>query len=210
MDSAPRVTQQAPSSPGRSQRRGVERRRAILDAAEAILCEQGYAAATLKAMGERAGIPTASMYHYFPDRHEVEIELLTNHLREFDKQVSAALETAQIRALPDAVDAIIDPELAYFRQHPACAELWFVGRNKSVAELVHAFDDERAHAFWRLLIDRGFLRADTPLLVLQLAFEAGNRLFDVAFRRAPGGDDDTITEARRLVTAYLETYASEA
>lgn len=209
MDSAPRVTQQAPSTPGRAQRRGVERRRAILDAAEEILCEQGYAAATLKAVGERAGIPTASMYHYFSDRHEVETELLTHHLREFDKQVSAALETARIRTLPDAVDAIIDPELAYFRQHPACAELWFAGRNDSVTELVHAFDDERAHALWRLLIDRGLLCADTPPLVLQLAFEAGNRLFDVAFRRSPGGDDDTITEARRLVSAYLQTYAHE-
>ncbi|MDF3304659.1 TetR/AcrR family transcriptional regulator [Rhodococcus sp. T2V] len=210
MDSAPRMTRQAPSPSGRSQRRGVERRRAILDAAEAILCEQGYAAATLKAVGERAGIPTASMYHYFPDRHEVEIELLTNHLRELDKQVSAALTTARIRALHDAADAIIDPELAYFRQHPACAELWFAGRNESMTELVQAFDDEKAHALWSLLIDQGLLRADTPLLVLQLAFEAGNRLFDVAFRRSPGGDDDTITEARRLFNAYLATYAPEA
>ncbi|MFF9455398.1 hypothetical protein [Streptomyces flaveolus] len=37
----------------------------------------------------------------------------------------------------------------------------------------------------------------------------GTRLFDSAFRRSPAGDDATIDEARRLVTAYLETYASE-
>jgi GPH family glycoside/pentoside/hexuronide:cation symporter len=35
---------------------------------------------------------------------------------------------------------------------------------------------------------------------------AGNRLFDVAFRVSPTGDDKTIDEARRLLTAYLETY----
>ena len=43
--------------------------------------------------------------------------------------------------------------------------------------------------------------------MLHLAFEAGDRLFDVAFRRSPTGDDQTIDEARRLVKAYLETYA---
>ncbi|GCE38280.1 hypothetical protein Rhow_001332 [Rhodococcus wratislaviensis] len=31
-----------------------------------------------------------------------------------------------------------------------------------------------------------------------------------AKRTFPGGDDNTITEARRLVNAYLETYAPEA
>ncbi|MYW21525.1 TetR/AcrR family transcriptional regulator, partial [Streptomyces sp. SID2955] len=44
---------------------------------------------------------------------------------------------------------------------------------------------------------------------LLLAFETGTRLFEIAFRRSPAGDDATIDEARRLVTAYLETYASE-
>ncbi|MEV0033527.1 hypothetical protein [Nocardia sp. NPDC050793] len=46
-------------------------------------------------------------------------------------------------------------------------------------------------------------------IVVQLAFEAGDRLLDVAFRRSPTGDDVTIDEARRLVAAYLETYASQ-
>ncbi|KOG91865.1 TetR family transcriptional regulator, partial [Streptomyces varsoviensis] len=39
----------------------MERRRAIVDAAEALLGERGYEAATLKAIGERAGIPIASV-----------------------------------------------------------------------------------------------------------------------------------------------------
>jgi hypothetical protein len=45
---------------------------------------------------------------------------------------------------------------------------------------------------------------------VQLAYEACDRLFDVAFWRSPEGDDATIDEARRLVTAYLETYAPQS
>lgn len=199
---------QAPARPAAVlQRRGVERVQAILDAAEALLGEQGYQAATLKTIGERAGIPTASVYHYFADRHQVDAALLQRHLSELGERVSAVLDSPALHTLRAGVDAIIDSMLAYFREYPSCAELWFAGRHEKLVELAQEFDQSKAEQLWRLLIDRNLLAADTPQDVVQLAFEAGGQLFDVAFRRAGGGDDTTINEARRLVTAYLETYA---
>jgi AcrR family transcriptional regulator len=189
------------------QRRGLERVQAILDAAEALLTEQGYEAATLKAIGERAGIPTASLYHYFSDRHQVDAELVQRHLRNLGARLSAAAESRKLRTLRDAVDAVIDPYLIYFREHPDFVQLWFAGRTPTLNEMALSFDESQAKLFWGFLIDHKLIRADTPQLVVQLAFEAGNRLFDVAFRLSPTGDDTTIDEARRLVTAYLETYA---
>jgi AcrR family transcriptional regulator len=189
------------------QRRRVERVNAILDAAEELLGEQGYEAATLKAIGERAGIPTASVYHYFADRHEVDIELMQRHRRELDERVAASLDKPKPRSLRKAVDAIIDPLLAYYREHPSVVELWFTGRrNAALGEVAHDWDETQAHQVWQLLVERQLLRADTPEVVLRLAFEAGDRLFDVAFRRSPTGDDAIIDEARRLITAYLGTY----
>ena len=187
----------------------MERVEAILDAAERILGGEGYPAATLKAIGERAGIPTASVYHYFSDRNQVDAELVRRHIRALDQRISTALEDeARTGSLRDAVDAVIDSMLGYFREHSSCVELWFSGRSEPVRELVQAFDDATAEHLWRLATERGLLREDTPPLVMQLAFEAGNRLFDVAFRRTPTtGDETTLDEARRLVTAYLETYA---
>ncbi|WP_431970346.1 hypothetical protein [Nocardia sp. bgisy134] len=72
-----------------------------------------------------------------------------------------------------------------------------------------AFDDAEAEELWRLRIREGVLLADTPLLAVQLAFEAGSRLVDVAFRRARTGDETTIAEASRLVTAYLATHSED-
>lgn len=189
------------------QRRGLERVQAILDAAETLLCEQGYEAATLKAIGERAGIPTASLYHYFSDRHQVDAELVQRHLRELDARISASVNRSKLRTLRNAIDAVIDPYLAYFREHPDFVQLWFAGRTPTLNEMALAFDESQAKLFWSFLIEHNLVRADTPQLVVQLAFEAGNRLFDVAFRLSATGDDATINEARRLLTAYLETYA---
>ncbi|MEV7566408.1 TetR/AcrR family transcriptional regulator [Streptomyces tanashiensis] len=202
-----KLTAQAPARPA-VQRRGVERRRAILDAAEALLGEQGYEAASLKAIGERAGIPVASMYHYFSDRHQVDAELLQRHLRAVEELIGAAVERSDPMSLRAAADAVIDPLRDYFRAHPSCVELWFSGRSETVTALVREFDASLADRFRQLLVERGLVSADTPRYVLQLVLEVGNRLFDIAFRQSPAGDDATIDEARRMVTAYLETYAS--
>ncbi|SDP95815.1 transcriptional regulator, TetR family [Actinopolyspora xinjiangensis] len=198
----------APERPAPVQRRGVERVQALLDAAEALLGEQGYEAATLKAVSERAGIPVGSVYHYFSDRQQVDAELLQRHLHELEASLSTALEDPASRGLHDLTDAVIDRYRDYFRQHPSCVELWFADRHTVLSELVRAFDESQAERLWHVLVERELLPADTPRFVLRFAFEAGNRLFDVAFRHSPTGDETTIDEARRLITAYIETYAS--
>ncbi|MFD8640043.1 TetR/AcrR family transcriptional regulator [Streptomyces zaomyceticus] len=203
-------TTRAPARPAVVQRRGVERRRAILDSAEALLAERGYEAATLKAIGERAGIPVASVYHYFSDRHQVDAELLQGHMAALDVLIGAELDATGPQTLSDTADAVINPSLAYFRRHPGCTALWFKGRSEPLVDMVRAFDKAQAERLWHLLVERGLIPADVPLLAMELAFEIGNRLFDVAFRRSPDGDDATVDESRRVVTAYLETYASDA
>jgi len=134
------------------QRRGIERTQAILDSAEAILAEHGYAAATLKAIGEHAGIPTASLYHYFADRGQVEAELVRRHIPAIDERFAASLYGKQITSLRDGVDAMIDPLLAYFRENPGLLQLWFAGRSGTLTELGGLFDESWAERLWHFLI----------------------------------------------------------
>jgi AcrR family transcriptional regulator len=46
-------------------RRGVRSRELVLDAAERVMAEQGFEAATLARVVAEAGIPMSSVYHYF-------------------------------------------------------------------------------------------------------------------------------------------------
>lgn len=201
----PALKVNAPATP--VQRRGVKRYQTLLRAAEELLGEQGYEAATLKAIGARAGIPIASVYHYFSDRHQVDAELLRRHLDDMGQRVDGALADSDARTLREVVDIVIDTMLAQYREHPSFIELWFAGRSSVLSELARAYDASRAEKLLRLLTERNLIRADTPQLVLQTAIEAADRLFDAAFRHSPNGDDAVVDEARRLVTAYLETYA---
>jgi AcrR family transcriptional regulator len=46
-------------------RRGLKSRERVLDAAERIMAEQGFEAATIARVVEESGIPLSSVYHYF-------------------------------------------------------------------------------------------------------------------------------------------------
>ncbi|WP_396935474.1 TetR/AcrR family transcriptional regulator [Mycolicibacterium sp.] len=192
------------------QRRGVERMRTILDVAETLLADQGYAAATLKAIGEHAGIPTASLYHYFADREQVDAELARRHICTIDAHFAAVLENPGPDSLRGSVDALIDLFLAYFRAHPAFVQLWFVGRSPALADMADEFHAMWAERLWRFLVERELLCGDTPQFIVRFVFEMGHRPFDIAFQRCPTGDDATIDEARRMLTAYLATYAPDS
>jgi AcrR family transcriptional regulator len=52
-------------------RRGVRSRELVLDAAERLMAEHGYEAATVAALKEEAGIPMSSIYHYFGSKDGV-------------------------------------------------------------------------------------------------------------------------------------------
>jgi len=52
-------------------RRGTRSREAVLDAAERLMAEQGYEAATIAALVEQAGVPASSIYHYFGSKEGV-------------------------------------------------------------------------------------------------------------------------------------------
>jgi AcrR family transcriptional regulator len=52
-------------------RRGARSREAVLDAAERLMAEHGYEAATVARLVEEAGIPPSSIYHYFGSKEGV-------------------------------------------------------------------------------------------------------------------------------------------
>ena len=52
-------------------RRGVRSRELVLDAAERLMAEHGYEAASVAALKEAAGIPMSSIYHYFGSKDGV-------------------------------------------------------------------------------------------------------------------------------------------
>ena len=60
--------------------RSSDRRLEILEAAEAVLAAKGYRAATVRDIGERAGILSGSLYHHFGSKEAMVGELIGEFL----------------------------------------------------------------------------------------------------------------------------------
>lgn len=82
-----------------------ELRERILHAALEVFAAQGYTAATMAAIAERAGLGTASLYRYYPGKTELfEAAIPTDLVHRFED-----LLTRRVRALGAAPLGIADP-----------------------------------------------------------------------------------------------------
>jgi AcrR family transcriptional regulator len=84
--------------------RGARSREVVLDAAESLMSEQGFQAATVAALVQRSGIPPSSIYHYFGSKEGVLLAVMERGAERFfavmpqpDRRVGSQVE--HLRAL---------------------------------------------------------------------------------------------------------------
>ena len=67
----------------RPNRRGVRSRELVLDAAERVMAEHGFEAATLARVDEEAGIPMSSVYHYYGSKDGILLAVIERGAERF-------------------------------------------------------------------------------------------------------------------------------
>src|SRR5207244_10517098 len=94
-------------------RRGTRSRETVLDAAERVMAEHGYAGASINEIVNEAGIPISSVYHYFGSKDGVLLAVMERgadrffaDLPDIDERIGTAEEhlAAMIAALVAALD----------------------------------------------------------------------------------------------------------
>ena len=101
-------------------RRGVRSREAVLDAAERLMAEQGYEAATVARLVEEAGIPPSSIYHYFGSKEGVLLAVMERGAKRFfealpipDRRIGSQLD--HLRALVETVATTLERHPDFLR-----------------------------------------------------------------------------------------------
>src|ERR1700756_923370 len=64
-------------------RRGLRSRELVLDAAERVMAEHGFEAATLALVVDEAGIPMSSVYHYFGSKDGILLAVMERGANRF-------------------------------------------------------------------------------------------------------------------------------
>ena len=133
-----------------SHNHGIDRRNEILDAAEAVFSERGYAATTIELVAERAKIAKGSIYNYFDSKRALFISVFT---RTISRQDAAALAVIDSPAPAGSrVEGLLDFWFARLGQSRAMTQLgmefWATAaREDSAGELTRTFN--QLYSQWR-------------------------------------------------------------
>lgn len=84
----------------------------ILDAALASFREQGFDAATMRGIAERAGVATGAAYYYYASKDAIVMDFYQRACDEMQQSISLRLKT--VKNLEDGLSELIRVKLAHF------------------------------------------------------------------------------------------------
>jgi AcrR family transcriptional regulator len=110
------------------QQRSKDRVEAILEAALALVVEQGAEALAMREVARRAGVQIGSIYQYFPSKAAIIRELARRNLERVHELLAQEVEqlfAGRRRPSPTAaVNRVVDAYFAHYRDHPDAKAVW--------------------------------------------------------------------------------------
>lgn len=142
------------------------RRNLILDAAERLFVEKGYAETSISDIAARADFSRTSVYQYFASKEEIYLRILDRYTDLLTKRVTRA--TANSSPVPDKIAAFLEQIRAIIKEKPNFFSLYFIQRHQVEPRLSSELKD-RMNAkrrklenvfrdFYREGIERGEVR----------------------------------------------------
>lgn len=114
-----------PRTPTRG--RGVARYAALLDATEMLLCDQSPDDVGLYQIAEAAGVPAASVYHFFPTKDAAFTGLVQRYIDGFAAIGSQPIDLAELRSWQDLMAIEQQRARDYYGSHPPALKLLYGG-----------------------------------------------------------------------------------
>lgn len=113
----PNATQRDTVTPNK---RGARSREAVLDAAERVMAEHGYAGATMSLIVEAAEVPASSIYHYFGSKDGVLLAVMERGADRFFAQIPEPTERLgtpeqHLRAVAETLKAALEASPDFLR-----------------------------------------------------------------------------------------------
>lgn len=190
--------------------RGMLRLKVLLQAAESLLAENDVSEVGLYQIAERAGVPAASIYHFFPNKEAALIALAEEYLQGFAQLATEPLDPAP-RTWQELLERVMRRSAAHYDDHPALMKL-FLGA--SISAEVRSRDMAGTSNVARLraeLFDRYFLM---PLVKdwedrLAVSIAIADGIWALSYNLHGRIVPDFLDESIRACTGYLRLFLPE-
>lgn len=190
------------------QARSLERFKRILDVAEVIFIEQGYAATTTREIAATAEVAIGSLYQFFPDKAAIlqalaerYSDMLDEHLQSFD-----TLEMNQI-PLAEYVKRLVEGIEQFFTEYPGYHAV-FMEIKTVMPEMDEAGDAQLIQTLASMLSIRNkSLSAEDYDAIAFVVVKAMGNLLWISSGQEPHFRQRLVVETQRLTLNYLQSYS---
>jgi AcrR family transcriptional regulator len=185
------------------QQRSAKRVEQMLEACAALIDEFGYDGVTTTLIAERAGVAVGSLYQFFPDKRAVVQALTQRNLDHFMAEIAQRLDEVKLEHWWEGADLVFDSYVRMFREVPGFSRIRF----GDVVD-IRLIADEGANSVIAdglagLIAEKFGEPLEQLRLPVAVAIEIADGILDLAFRRKLFTEDSAITEAKKVVRAYL-------
>lgn len=204
-DSSSKATPKMRRQP--KQARSLERVSRILDVAEELFIEQGYASTTTKAIAKEAKVPIGSLYQFFPDKAAI-LQALAERYVDLMSQGLEAFGTLDMTQLPlsDYVDRFIDGIASFFAEYPGYHAI-FMEVQAILPELDEAADTQLIQILTALLPKyNASLAAEDYEAIAFIMIKAIGNLLWLSLGQTQHFRPRLVIETKRLMLNYLQSY----
>jgi AcrR family transcriptional regulator len=122
-------------------RRGLKSRELVLDAAERVMSEDGFEAATIARVVEEAGVPLSSVYHYYGSKDGVLLAVMERGAERFFAEMPAS--SRRIGRPVEHLSRVMSTAAENLERHPSFLRLMIVfaaqppaNRNSEISAVV--------------------------------------------------------------------------
>ena len=192
------------------QARSLERVNRILDVAEAIFIEQGYAAATTKEIAAVAEEPIGTLYQFFPDKEAILQALAERYSDLLDQQVQVfATEAMLVLPLSEYVRRLVEGVDTFFLENPGYRAV-FVEITTTMPETEEAGDQQLIQTMTGILpkLNSAFSPEDCEAIAFVLVKAIGNLIW-IASGQPPAFRQRLVQETQKLCLNYLQSHFSD-
>jgi AcrR family transcriptional regulator len=186
------------------QQRSTQRVTLLLDAAAALIDENGIDGLTTSDVASRSDSSVGVVYRYFPNIQSLLRALASRNLQQFTDRVFAAL-VGEVDDWRDSLDASMDAFIDMNRNTPGFRALRF-GDVIDLRFLEPELSNNAvlARAFAGLLAEKyGFAPDEQLIFNFEVVIEISDALIKRAFLLDRNGDERFIATARDVVRTYL-------
>ncbi|XDD55641.1 TetR/AcrR family transcriptional regulator [Leptospira sp. WS4.C2] len=185
------------------------RRTLLVQSLRELLREEDPASITFAKVCERAKIPRASAYHFFPDMGALYLGLRLVHSELVSRRLSK-VETTEFQTWQDYVYFLAREAASVVREDLALMRVVYGVRNEETKDVGKALDSTIAKLALSQVEDR-FLLPDLPDMARKVGIAVSliDSVFRYSFREQGEITEEMVSEAGRAAVAYLRSYLPE-